>query len=625
MEEKELAEEIERANKAYREGNPIMSDGEWDLKMDMLREMNPNNPLVNTAVIEGVKGKSRVQKLPYPMFSLEKVKSLDELNTWLREFSDDEEFIITPKYDGISLLSMDDEKVWTRGDGREGQLSIDRFRHMCVGEKIYGISWGEAIMKKSSFMKYLESGEYKTARNMVAGQFTGDNFNERVMEDIDFVRYGMGEELDKEKQLQLLGQTCYVKITKSGILNASAITFDELFAEMGDEYNIDGLVIEVNKLSVRRAMGRHINGNPKYAVALKLSSWNEKKMVRVKDIKWQISKDGCAIPVIEINPIELSGVTVTNISGYNASYIVDNHICKGALIEVCRSGEVIPKHLSTVEYNDNEYRNMMDEMIVCPSCGEVMKWDKNYVDLVCEYPDCEQKIVSEMLFFFKTMNIEEVGRPTIQKLYNAGYRSVHSILLDLNIEDWVRIDGFGKESFYSLKRQLSGIGKVPLARLLTALNIFHGELGEKVCQLIFNTVNPAFINNSFLPTAFPLEVLLSIKGVGELTARSFIKGMREFSLWGKQFPFEFFDWYVVEKQLNREDAKRVCFSGFRDKQFEEKIKEMGHKVVSGVSEKLDLLIVKDLSSNSSKTTTARELGVKILTAEQWDDICEFLK
>lgn len=161
--------------------------------------------------------------------------------------------------------------------------------------------------------------------------------------------------------------------------------------------------------------------------------------------------------------------------------------------------------------------------------------------------------------------------------------------------------------------------------MLTALNIFHGELGEKVCQLIFNTVNPAFINNSFLPTAFPLEVLLSIKGVGELTARSFIKGMREFSLWGKQFPFEFFDWYVVEKQLNREDAKRVCFSGFRDKQFEEKIKEMGHKVVSGVSEKLDLLIVKDLSSNSSKTTTARELGVKILTAEQWDDICEFLK
>lgn len=258
MEEKELAEEIERANKAYREGNPIMSDGEWDLKMDMLREMNPNNPLVNTAVIEDVKGKSRVQKLPYPMFSLEKVKSLDELNAWLREFSDDEEFIITPKYDGISLLSMDDEKVWTRGDGREGQLSIDRFRHMCVGEKIYGISWGEAIMKKSSFIKYLESGEYKTARNMVAGQFTGDNFNERVMEDIDFMRYGMGEELDKEKQLQLLGQTCYVKITKSGILNASAITFDELFAEMGDEYNIDGLVIEVNKLGVRRSMGRHI-------------------------------------------------------------------------------------------------------------------------------------------------------------------------------------------------------------------------------------------------------------------------------------------------------------------------------------------------------------------------------
>ena len=313
-----LVEKILNANNLYRKGSPIMTDAEYDSLIDDLREMEPNHTLLKRSVIESVKGKDRVSKLPLPMFSLEKVKTMDAVVSWLGQFPKNTELVLTPKYDGISLLTETSlcGKAWTRGDGNEGQESSERFKLLWYRRRAMNnlnaigahYCWGEAIMRKDEFKQYLESGEYKTARNMVAGQFNGDEWRVDIMTKIDYVIYGCDLDLDKSIQMTELKQLSDIKyevITVHEILDNPDI-FQQLYDEWGDVYNIDGIVMEISSVDLRKELGRLPNGNPRYAVAVKFPEWNDSKLTKVTGITWKISKDGLSKPVINIEPVELA-------------------------------------------------------------------------------------------------------------------------------------------------------------------------------------------------------------------------------------------------------------------------------------------------------------------------------
>lgn len=638
-----LVEKILNANNLYRKGSPIMTDAEYDSLIDDLREIEPDHMLLRRSVIESVKGKDRVSKLPLPMFSLEKVKTMDEVISWLKwlkTFPGEIKLVLTPKYDGISLLTETDlyGKAWTRGDGDEGQESSERFkllwyrRRGMIHLREIGAHycWGEAIMRKDEFKPYLESGEYKTARNMVAGQFNGDKWRADIMTKIDYVIYGCDLDLDKSIQMAELKQLSDIKYevtTVHEILDNPDI-FQQLYDEWGDVYNIDGIVMEISSVDLRKELGRLPNGNPRYAVAVKFPEWNDSKLTKVTGITWKISKDGLSKPVINIEPVELAGATVTNVTGHNAAYIVDNCICEGANIKVRRSGDVIPKHDKTIMYDAPDYEKMRDDMIICPSCGRPLRWDKNLVELVCVNRDCKEKIIARNLFFFVTMGIEEIGEPTVKKLYENGYKTIKDIL-SMSKEAWTKIEGLGVANYDKIFLQIEKIGlftEIPLARLLTACNVFGGAFGEKTCQLIFDNIDDVEFDEIWrkMPSPehrrFDLENRLrEIKGIGAIVASKFLSSMIELDK--DMIPLDKFKTYIRKKRTACQGKSySICFSGVRDKSLESELEGRGHKIVSGVSKNTDILIVKDVNGNSSKINKAKELGVDILSIDDREGI-----
>ena len=593
-----LENKIIKANKAYREGNPIMTDEEYDKLIEMLKEKNPDSEIFTKGILES----GGEEELPLPMFSLEKVKSEKDIRRWLSQFSSEEEIVIMPKYDGISILvDAVERKAWTRGDGVKGFQKKDRFFHL--NHAHINISsryiWGEAIMRKTVFEKYSDS--YKTARNLVAGVFNSDTFDYKVVQDIDFCPYGSDKDVDKGELLRELSQKRpYLYSTLIAIKDLPENIeefFTELFYSFGQIFNIDGLVLEVNSKELRKKMGRMPNGNPYYSIAIKLPQWQETKETPVRSIEWNVGKDGALTPVILINSVELSGATVNRVSGHNAKYIKDNKIGEGAVIKVKRSGEVIPKHEETVTPGTVILPH------VCPICGSKTSYDEP--ELTCTNENCRGKVISELVYFFRTMGIEEMGEPTIVKLYEKGYQTVESILA-APVEDFP-----GQAKYELLHKQVSNLGTLPLARILTAYNVFKGTLGEKVCQTIFNELGDELIDDLMEcnykrrgVNTIIFNKILDVNGVGSKVALAFINGFLSLDL--KNCPFD----YIILDE--KKDGERVCFSGFRDKEMEKKLEEMGYVIVPSVTKETNILIVKDKTKSSSKIEKAKKQGIKIV-------------
>ena len=630
--QKELEEKIVEANRLYREGNPIMSDKEYDSMKEELERHFPDSDILKKAIVEkSVKG-DRMERLPFPMFSLEKVKTVDEIVRWVKdvwELSSNDRVVITPKYDGISLLVDETTNdCWTRGDGTEGQNSRDHYRYVNHGNPMNKrgcFTFGEAIIPVGMFLKNVKPLGYKSARNAVAGAFNADDFNAQVLGNTAYVRYGiMDSDRDKSMQLAELrndygNYATQYWVTSAGVFddNKTALTYLNDLFESIKNFKCDGLVIEVDNKTKREELGRLPNGNPRYAIAYKNPDWQERYTTKITSIEWSISKDGKSKPVIVFDPVEFDGATVTRCTGYNAKYITDNHICPNAYIVVTRSGDVIPKHLETLKYSVECFEGMCDSMMFCPSCGEPLRWDANLTDLVCVNPNCDEKAVKQLVYFFATLGTEEMQEATVRKLYKGGLLSVKNIV-NATEKELKKIEGIGKSLSKKLRKQFDSYvdDGVPFARILTAYNVFGGVIGEKTCQMIFNSLSKDQIDYMFENGEVPLKDLLSIDGIAETTAKAFNDGLKLFFYLCSGTPVSIS--FIQEETVENDNPESVCFTGFRNKQWEERLVKEGHKVVSGVSKNTTILVTKDKESSSSKVKKAKGLSIPILTPEEFE-------
>lgn len=630
--QKELEEKIVEANRLYREGNPIMSDKEYDSMKEGLEKYFPDSDILKKSIVEeSVKG-DRMEKLPYPMFSLEKVKTVDEIVRWTKDvwgLSSNDRIVITPKYDGISLLVDETTNdCWTRGDGTEGQNSRDHYRYVNHGNPMNKkgcFTFGEAIIPIGMFLKNVKPLGYKSARNAVAGAFNADDFNAQVLGNTAYIRYGiMDSDRDKSMQLAELYNdydpyATQYWVTSAGVFDdeKTALTYLNDLFESIKNFKCDGLVIEVDNKTKREELGRLPNGNPRYAIAYKNPDWQERYTTKVTSIEWSISKDGKSKPVIVFDPVEFDGATVTRCTGYNAKYITDNHICPNAYIVVTRSGDVIPKHLETLKYSVECFEGMCDGMMICPSCGEPLRWDANLTDLVCVNPNCDEKAVKQLVYFFATLGTEEMQEATVRKLYKGGLLSVENIV-NATEKELEKIEGIGKSLSKKLRKQFDSYvdDGVPFARILTAYNVFGGVIGEKTCQMIFNSLSKDQIDYMFENGEVPLKDLLSIDGIAETTAKAFNDGLKLFFYLCSGTPVSIS--FIQEETVENDNPESVCFTGFRNKQWEERLVKEGHKVVSGVSKNTTILVTKDKESSSSKVKKAKDLNIPILTPEEFE-------
>ena len=444
------------------------------------------------------------------------------------------------------------------------------------------------------------------------------------------MRYGSDLTGDKSSVLEELKRTFhnvtpYVSFLIEEIMELddeemNLLLDEELHDRFDAEYKIDGVVIEVDEESVREQLGRLPNGNPAYAIAFKKEEWCDVYQTKVISIEKGIGKTGVLNPVILIEPVEINGATVSRATAYNAAYLVENNICEGAVIEVTRGGDVIPKHLKTLEYNETMFEKMCDDLVICPSCGKPLKWNETNVDLVCTNDKCKEMVISEMVYFFRTMGCEQFEEPTIRRLYNFGYRSVETIL-ESHVAEFQKLLGKAKgKTVYDQIQKVLTEG-VPMARYMTALNIFDGKIAEATCQKIFDAANPEMAERvktvsyeigSIAEATYLAKSLEQVNGVGEILARSFVKGLIKLQHIGIYPGVNITYVQTPETTPLAENAMVVCMTGFRDKEMEVQLNKLGHRVVDGVTKECNVLVVADLNSNSTKMKKAKEKGLRIV-------------
>lgn len=629
MELSKLRNKLYVYNEAYRRGEPVISDNEYDELVEKLRKASPNDEFFVSGIVE--KADERMEPLPVPMFSLEKIKTGRKLLAWLQSMQKAgcKYVVITPKYDGVSLLTDDvNHRAWTRGDGVEGQNCDRHFSMMDSdwGSGVFHHVWGEAIIPKRKFAKLQEKGTgYKNARNMVAGILNSPKgFSNTNIDAVKFVRYGADADGSKSEIIRRMqsefkdSATPYRRVLVNLLLNLGASGLegylDNVHHEMGQEFTIDGVVLEADEQDVRKELGRLPNGNPRYAVAFKRPEWCDIYTTKVVRVTGNISKDGIYSPVIEIEPVVMNGVTVSCCTGYNARYIANNGVCPGALIEICRSGDVIPKHVSTLSWPVPSYTQQMNDMQICPSCGRVMQWDDNSVNLVCHNPECRQRAVSGMVYFFKTLGVEGFGEPTVGTLYDNGYITLMDVLgatIPALQEIFGKVRGMNVFSAISASIQK----EQPLSRIMTALNVFGGKIAESIAHKILCETGDPRIYAASRTYEQAVEELLGIDGIGEAFVNAFLTGCErydDFMRSNLEFP------YTVtidakEEVVKAENQMVVCMTGFRDGSMEASLLKQGHRVVPSVTKDCTVLVVASMSSTSSKMEKAKRMGIRIVT------------
>ena len=471
MNKHDIERKIKESNEAYRNGESILSDQQYDMLLDDLKKLDPNSKLFDEIGGETIEA-SRKSKLPISMFSMNKVKSVDELKKWFKSknISEQIELVLTPKFDGASLVVVEsDKKAWTRGNGIEGQESDEHLEKMNtnnIDDDV--ITFGEAIMKRDVFEQKEYSSTFSNPRNLVSGKLN-DKTPTDILKDIDYIRYGLvGKDFQtKSDSLYYLNekQKHKVQYKISFLEDLTEENLSELYLEWSEVYEIDGIIVEINLESIRKSLGRERNGNPSYARAYK-GEFTEVKETIIEDITWEISKQGLIKPVMNVKSINLDGVNVTNVTGNNAKFMKINELGIGSVIKVTRSGGVIPKLVDVVKSTGFKL----------PNIGVEIGWNDNNVELITLEETDDQKL-KQLISFFRIMEVDNLGEGVVKQFFENGFDTVKKIL-SMKKEDMIKLDKFGVRKSQKIVDSINEKRTMTISKLQHASGLFK-NLGSK--------------------------------------------------------------------------------------------------------------------------------------------------
>lgn len=598
-----LIKEIEDANIAYRLGFPIMSDKDYDKLLDRLSKIDPNNDLISKIGFK-ING-NRKSKLPHLMASMNKIKSINDIEDWcrLKNISNDTEVILTPKYDGLSLLVDEiNVKAWTRGDGEYGQSSDDHYKLML--NKLQNTdnikyTYGEVMMDKKTFInKY--SNDFANPRNLVAGILNSDTISE-FLKDLRYIKYGaiFDDNVFKLKSdlISYLNNNQEFKV-EFEVFKIKDLTEDlliNLFKKWSNDYEIDGIIIEINDINLQNKLGRETTtNNPVYARAFKHSSFEQTSETIVNGLSWNISKQGFLKPIIHVNPVKLDGVTVSNVTGNNARFIKEMGIGVGSKVVIKRSGMVIPLIVDVLERVDFKIPNI-----------ENIKWNDSGVELITIDETDEQRF-KKIVSFFEILESDNVSEGILRQLWNSNFKTIKDIL-NLKKDDLLCIDGFGDRKSEIVYNSIqNSIKNVSLNKLMHASGIFGNGLGSKKLKLL-----------EHFTTKPNIDDIISIDGFAETTAKNFIENYDNFYNFIKDLPIE------IKKLDNNNNLNNnfidynFVFTGIRMKNEEKILEDIGIKVSTSVSKNTSHVVCKNKNDNSSKLKKARELNLTIMDVDEF--------
>ena len=600
----QLKEQIIKANDAYRLGQPIISDSKYDQLVDELSLLSPHDELLTKVGVE-IADETRKGRLPIEMASMNKIKSMNDVDDWsrLKGISKKEMVIITPKYDGLSLcVNETTSEAWTRGDGEFGQKSNEHYsliqNHLNLEKDSFRFTYGEVMIPKQVFIdKY--SVDFANPRNLVAGLLNSKTVS-NSLKDCQYIKYGaicntifdtkqeVLNELNKGQKNKVQYYICELGDLSEGLLI-------ELFHKFSTEFEIDGLIIELNDLSLQNKLGRETSSNnPIWARAFKHPSFEQSAETDVIGISWNISKQGLLKPILHITPVKLDGVTVSNVTGNNARFVKDLGLGVGAKVVVKRSGMVIPiiaDVITPVEF-------------VQPTIeGVEVDWNEAGIELITLTETEDQKL-KKIVAFFEILEADNVSEGVITQLWEAGYKTIKDILT-LKTSDLEKIDRFGKRKADIVYKSIQkSVSNVQLSKLQHATGIFKG-LGSKKLVLLED-----------FKTKPSVDQVMSIEGFAEVSAKSYIESYDIFFDFIKDLPVTIVEKVEAVKVGTDLEGKSFVFTGVRRTDLESDIESRGGKIGSGVSKTTTHLVMKAIGSGSSKEKKAIELGVEVITVEQ---------
>ena len=621
---KDIINVLVEADKAFfNSGQPKLTDDIYDIIKDYIRKKYPKDAYLKRV---GADVDNKVV-LPYYMGSQNKIKdSESEITKYKKKYPGP--YLISDKLDGVSGMFVyegDNVKLYTRGNGREGQDISHLHKYISGFPKIKKQDKlavrGEFIISKDNWDKLKKVDDtLSNPRNTVSGAINSKILNKQLLKMIDFVAYTLVfpnlpnglPELDKMK----------FNVVNNTVVDDISLAFlsKNLEVSRKNKYVIDGIVISDISKVYEIALGK----NPEYSFAFKSIHTLEQIEVIVKEVEWNISKDKYMKPIVKFDEILLDDVKIKQATGFNAGYIEKNNIGPGSRIVIIRSGNVIPHIQSVLTTSANGKPSMPGEL------DKDYKWNDTRVDIIKIGEDRNADFdIKNIVYFMKTAEVDNMGPGNITKIYNAGFHDIKSIL-KIQKEDLLKIEGFKGKSADNILKALEKVKELDCLVLMDASNMLGRGFSYKKIKMITDVYPSILIDNAEnreKSLKISVEDLVKVEGIAKISAKLFIENLPRF--------YEFYDSLgvkckgikekvdkSVEKTEKTENAnikdKKFIFTGFRNKDYEKIIVENGGKVVTSISKSTHYLIVKNKAEKSGKIDKATELGVKILDIPEFE-------
>lgn len=637
---KELVELLNQASRAYyAEDREIMSNQEYDALYDELERLEGETGIILANSPTVSVGYEAVDELPKerhetPMLSLDKTKSREELRDWLQGNL----AILSWKLDGLTVVLTYREgklsKAVTRGNGEIGEVVTNNakaFKNIPLAIPFAGelVLRGEAVIAYSDFEQMnaeLEDAEtkYKNPRNLCSGSVRQLNSEITAKRNVRFYAFslvnaeGMDFHNSREEQFDFLAEQGFEVVEHYRVTEENILDTIGQFEKKIEGYDIpsDGLVLTYEDIAYGQSLGRTAKF-PRHSIAFKWA--DELRETTLTEIEWSASRTGLINPVAIFEPVELEGTTVSRASVHNISILRGLKLGIGDRITVYKANMIIPQIAENLTCSDN-----VEIPAVCPVCGGAteLRQMNEVQSLYCTNERCAAKRIKAFALFVSrdAMNIEGLSEATLEKFVDMGFIQEYSDIyhLDRYREQIVKMEGFGEKSYHNLIESVSTSRNTTLPRVIYGLGI--ANIGVANAKMLCRH----FDYDMDRMRCADVQSLSAIEGVGEVIASAFVEYMQDEDNLQKiehlmqelqlEIPvaegsqtmsgLNFVITGSLEHFANRNDLKDI-------------IESKGGKVTGSVTSKTTALINNDVTSASSKNKKAKELGIPILSEDDF--------
>ncbi len=619
----ELRAQISLFDEAYEQGNPLISDTEYEKKYAELKELEKGQEVPADSPTQVIY-RSRIEGLETvkhsrPMLSLDKVNSYPALRKWLGNH----EVLIQPKMDGVTVVLKYEKgnlvDAVLRGNGHEGERVIHIVQTIKNLPKTITYLQdlelrGEIYVPFKVFEK-INNGEYANPRSMAAGtvRLLDPNIAAQRQLDIkifDLISSGENFKTDFEQMIFLFDigfPVVETKVKDSPERIISYCNHYEREIRRTLPYPIDGLVIKVNDLAMRKKMGE-TSKFPRWAIAFKFAS--EEEFTVLRNVHWQVGKNGQVTPVANFDPIEIDGVTITKATLHNYDFIRSQNLKIGSRIVVARANDVIPKVVKAVSEGDKEITLPGH----CPECKAPV--ELNGANAFCTGVNCPGQITEKLIHFCSrdAMDIKGIGEEAVKILFKMCYIKTPADFYTLHkhAESLKEIEGFGDKKVQTMLDGIEASKRIPFHRVLYAINVpYLGRTNAKILAEEFTNIDSLIAASE--------EQLMEVEGIGCTTAMAITDFFRdknnlmlinELKAHGLCFAAE-----TRQPAVSSLQGKVFVITGTLSKPrqyFEDIITRHGGKVTNSVSKKTSYLIMGPDKTGTAKHKQALKLGTPII-------------